>query len=64
MDEVGKLKEEVQRMAAEHNSLLKELAEMKKLLNKPPKPLQLLEKANGLRCLLGLLDDRVGGNVH
>jgi hypothetical protein len=51
MKEVEKLKEEIRRMATEHDSLLKELAEAKDLPNKSPlpptspKPLQPLEKA-------------------
>jgi hypothetical protein len=51
MKEVEKLKEEIRRMATEHDSLLKELAEAKDLPNKsplpptPPRPLQPLEKA-------------------
>jgi cell division protein FtsB len=50
MKEVEKLKEEIRRMAAEYDSLLKERAEAKDLPNKsplpptPPKPFQPLEK--------------------
>jgi hypothetical protein len=38
MEEVGKLKEDVRRMAGQHDSLLKELVEAKDLLNKSPLP--------------------------